>query len=360
MVLETLLGERATADEAIPRRGRVILLALGVLAVVAGPLVQTFQPYLLNVLVPILIYALLILSLDFVFGYCGLPSFAHAAMFGVGGYTAAMLLRGPTQNPIVVLVVAFVMAVIVAVIISALSVRSTGLYFAFLTLAFTVMFQHIVNKDVPAQLLGMSQFTHGSNGIVGIPMFSAPFLDFSDQLTYYYVTLFVLVLVALFIVRLANSPFGTTMRGIRENEDRMCALGYNTTRYKVMAFSVTGGIAGIGGALYVPFQSLVSPTMLGWQLSGDLILYSLIGGLGTLWGPVIATAGIQYLENSLNGIAWWQLVVGFIYVVVILLEPGGIAGLIDKTNGFRRRVREEDFLTALSQVGQTVRDRFNP
>jgi len=358
MILDKLFRDDGASDAALDRHGRIGLVVLGVVALVVGPVVNATQPYLMNILVPMLLYALLVLSLDFLFGYCGMASFGHAAMFGVGGYVAAFLLRGSTTDPVVVVVAAFVAGVVVAFVMGVLSVRSTGLYFAFLTLAFTEMFHVMVFKDIPADVLGGGQITHGSNGLVGIPTFSAPLIDFGDPLTYYFVVLVVLGATTLFIVRLANSPFGTVMRGIRENEERMTALGYNATVYKVVAFCLTGGLAGMAGALYVPFMSIATPDLLNWTLSGDLIVYSLIGGMGTLWGPMIAAAGIQYIELTFTSIHGWPIILGLIYIVIILFAPNGIAGLLGSSRDFLRAAREDGLNTAVGQVSRHVRERF--
>lgn len=336
---------------------RLSMLALLVVLVLAAPLLNAVAPFLINVLTRIFVFALLVLSLDFVFGYCGLPSFGHAAMFGAGGYTVAFILMDYSPNVLLNLAAAVVVGFVIAAAMGWLSVRTYGLYFAFLTLAFSQMLYVIAFQDIPADLLGVSSVTNGDNGLVGLPLFELPMVDLFDPLAYYYFALLFLVLSTVAIVRLANSPFGTVMRGIHENEDRMIALGYDVQRYKVLAFAISGGFAGLAGAIFAPYQSLVHPQNLHWLLSGNLIIWSLVGGLGTLWGPMVAAAAITYIEHAISGVQGWLIAIGVIYIVVILFARNGIAGVFGRLLAGLRRAREDGAGAAIDHWLEPLRRR---
>ncbi|MFB6360353.1 MAG: branched-chain amino acid ABC transporter permease [Halobacteriales archaeon] len=335
-------------DEAIGTTGRRMLLALVVVLVLVAPLLQLLEPFYLFLLTEVLIFALLALALDFVFGYCGLPSFGHAAMFGSGGYAAALLLVGGVQNPVVVLPVTFIVGVIVAAVIGWLSVRSKGVYFAMLTLAFAQVLFIIAFNDLVAVAIGVEQVTRGDNGIYGFPGYELLGLNFGSRLVYYYLTLALSAASIGILLRLANSPFGRVIQGIRENEDRIEALGYDMNRYKVVAFSLSGGFTGLAGGLFVPLQTIAHPSLLDWTLSGELIVMVLLGGMGSLWGPMLGATVVVLLEDLLSSIEGWRLVLGGLFVTVVIFAPEGIAGMVRTV---RRNPR-----TAFATVRRTLRE----
>lgn len=315
-------------DEALGPTGRRVLLAVGIVFAVVAPVLAETQPFLLFLLAEILIFALFALALDFVFGYSGLPSFGHAAMFGSGGYAVAFLLMADTTNLLVVLATAFVVGVAVAAVIGWLSVRSRGVYFAMLTLAFAQVFYIVAFNDIPAAILGVEEVTRGDNGIYGLPGFTLFGADLGSRLLYFYLTLgFSAGSIAL-LLRLANSPFGRVIQGIRENEDRIEALGYDLTSYKVVAFSLSGGFTGLAGGLFVPLTTIVHPSLLDWTMSGELIVMVLLGGMGSLWGPMVGAAAVVLLEDLLSGVDGWRLVLGAVFVVIVIFAPQGIAGML--------------------------------
>ena len=315
-------------DEALGPTGRRALLLVIVTLFLAAPLLQIVAPFTLFLLTEVMIFALLALALDFVFGYTGLPSFGHAAMFGSGGYAAAFLLAGATQNPLIALPVSFLVGVIVAAAIGLLSVRSRGVYFAMLTLAFAQMLYIIAFNDLPATLLGVESVTRGDNGIYGFPGYVLFGIDLGSRLLYYYMTLAITAGSVAVLLRLANSPFGRVIQGIRENEDRIEALGYDRNRYKVVAFTLSGGFTGLAGGLFVPLQTIVHPSLLNWTLSGELIVMVLLGGMGSLWGPMLGAVLVVMLEESLSGVEGWRLVLGTVFIVTVIFAPEGIAGIL--------------------------------
>ncbi|ADJ16490.1 branched-chain amino acid ABC transporter permease [Halalkalicoccus jeotgali] len=315
-------------EEALSAQGRLAALVVAAVLAAFAPIAQAFEPFWLNLLTRMLVFALLALSLDFVFGYAGLLSFGHAAMFGAGGYAAAILVREVTSNALVVLPLAALSGVVVAGFIGWFSVRAKGIYFAMLTLAFAQMFYVIVFTDLPARLLGAEAITGGDDGLFGIPLYEAVGIDFTSRLLYFYLALVLVMLSFALLVRVANSPFGRTLQGIRENEERMRFLGYNVRRYKLVAFSISGGFAGLAGGLYVPFQSVAQPGLLHWTISGELVVMLLLGGMGTLWGPMLGGAFVIYLEERLAEFATWEIILGSVFVIVVIFAPQGLAGTI--------------------------------
>ncbi|MFC5135935.1 MULTISPECIES: branched-chain amino acid ABC transporter permease [Haloferacaceae] len=318
-----------TTDGILTNRGRFGILALIAALAVLGPIAASVRPFWLYLLVQILAFALLALSLDFVFGYAGLLSFGHAAMFGAGGYAVALLVTHVTPNALVVLPAAVLTGVVVAAFIGWFSVRARGIYFAMLTLAFAQIFYVAAFADLPASILGVETITGGDNGLVGLAALEAfGVVDLSSRLNYYFLTLALVALSLLAIVRIANSPFGRVLQGVRENEDRMAFIGYDVERYKVIGFAISGGFAGLAGGLYVPFQSLAQPQLLHWTLSGELVVMLLLGGLGTLWGPMLGAGVVILLEEQLSGFAAWEVILGAVFVVVVVFAPQGLAGVL--------------------------------
>jgi branched-chain amino acid transport system permease protein len=308
------------------RTGRIGFLVVGVLAAVLAPVVHAVQPFWLDIAIRVLVYALFALSFDFAFGHGGLPSFGHAAMFGTAGYGVAFLLVHVTHNVLVVLAGAVLVGFLVGALLAWLSARARDIYFAFLTLAFAQMFYVAAHQDVPAVLLGVDAVTQGDNGIVALPMYELFGVSFGPLLTYYYLTLVLVAASVALVVRIANSPFGRVLLSISENEDRVAFLGYDVRRYKIVGFAISGGFAGLAGGLFVPFQSLVHPNMLFWTTSGEVFLMTLLGGMGTLWGPMVGAALVVLVEDVFS--ANWKLVLGTVYVVVVIFAPRGLASIL--------------------------------
>ncbi|PSP78985.1 branched-chain amino acid ABC transporter permease [Halobacteriales archaeon QS_1_68_20] len=328
-VLDRLLDRSgARTDEVLGRRGRVALVLVFCGLAVAGPVIDVIATFWLHVLTRVMIFALFAISLDLVFGYTGLPSFGHAAMFGVGGYTVAFVTLGPTQNLLVTIATAALASATVALLIGWLSVRGTGLFFAFLTLAFAQVLYLVAFNDLPAQLLGADKITGGDNGLVGIPGYELFGVEFGGLFEYYYLTLVVVGICVALLIRIANSEFGRVLQGIRENEDRLTALGYDVTRYKVIAFTVSGTFTGVAGALYAPLVRIAHPSQLFWLTSADGIIMILVGGIGTLWGPMVGAAFITVFEEFATVVGNWHLYLGVLFVTMVIFLPGGIAGAI--------------------------------
>lgn len=327
------------------RNGRIGMLLVGLALAVLAPVGYLLEPFWINLAVRILIFALFALSFDFAFGHSGLASFGHAAMFGSAGYAVAFLLQTVTQNVVVVLAAAVVVGVVVAAVLAWLSARTREIYFAFLTLAFAQMFYVAALRDIPAVVLGVEAITRGDNGIVALPTYELFGMSFGPVLNYYYLTLVLVAVSVVVVLRVANSPFGRVMLSIRENEDRVAFLGYDVRRYKIVAFAISGGFAGLAGGLFVPFQSLVHPNMLFWTMSGEVFLMTLLGGMGTLWGPMVGAGVVIFIEDTFS--SNWKIVLGAFYVVVVIFAPKGLASLL--------RSLSQDPGNALANVREALR-----
>jgi branched-chain amino acid transport system permease protein len=301
-------------------RGRRGLVAAAVLVVLAAaPLF--LAPFATTTLTRILVFALFAVSLDLLVGVTGLPSLGHAAYFGAGAYAAGWVSINLTaQAPVPLLVGAGVSAV-AAALTGWITVRTGGVFFLMLTLAIGEMVQQVANT--------WEGVTGGANGLTGVPsvrVVGAPLAN-PGYLYWYVLAVFVLGFVLVWLV--ARSPFGAALRGIRDNEPRMRAVGYPTALYKYGVFVVAGGVAGLAGSLLVAQQRLVTPADLGFLTASLALLAVIIGGAGSLWGACIGAALVILVRDalgpSLDGHG--TLVLGAVFVLVVYLLPRGAAGL---------------------------------
>jgi branched-chain amino acid transport system permease protein len=306
--------------------GACLLLAL-------LPLV--LSTYYLSIVSEILIFSILALSLNILVGYTGLVSLGHAAFFGVGAYTASLLSIHVSSNLFVTLFLSVLLSVVAAGVIGFLCNRVSGFYFLMLTLAFSQM--------IYALVYNWGSLTGGDNGLSGVPR---PTLGdgfaFEDAGELYLLILVVFGIVLIFLQSLLRSPFGHIFVGIRENEQRMRAIGYNTTLYKNLAFLIAGGIGGAAGCLYSYFMGFVSPKDLYWTVSGEALIMVLIGGAGTLLGPILGAAFIVLLESMVSSYTdLWMLIIGITFVLFVIFVPKGLAGLGTqwKKDGVRKKWR---------------------
>ena len=293
--------------------------------------------YLVGLFTRVLIFALAGCSLNFILGYGGLVSFGHAAFFGTGAYVVGILsyhaslgdplpllawLPSGTESAWIAWPLAAVVASALALVIGAICLRTSGLYFIMITLAFAQMIYYFA-ISVP---------TYG--GEDGLSLWSRSTmwpLDLSNDTHFFYVAL-TLVLITLRIVQtVVGSRFGRVLRGGRDNEERMIALGFPTYRYKLSAFVISAAIAGLAGALMANQTEFVSPSFLDWHRSGVFLVIVILGGLGTLFGPVAGAMTYILLEEFLS--MWtehWMIVLGPILILVVLYAKGGVWGLVDR------------------------------
>ena len=289
------------------------------------------KSYYLSLTIEVLIFGIFAMSLDLLLGYTGLPSFGHAAYFGFGGYLAAYiastneLALGLTSNLFVVVPVVMGLTAVLSLIIGFFALRTSGIYFLMITLAFAQMLFSIAIR--------WSSVTGGSDGLPGVarPTIGIGSLSyaFTSRESYYFLVLIFFLLCWWLLRKIVHSPLGWTLRGIRENEQRMQALGYNTFRYKMAAFAISGTIASVAGLLLVHFFRHASPESLHWSTSGQVMVMLIIGGAGTLTGPILGAGLIRLFPLVVSSYTErWESLEGLLFIVFVLFAPQGILGLL--------------------------------
>jgi branched-chain amino acid transport system permease protein len=290
----------------------------------ASALVPFVVPqYSLTVIISALIFSLFAMSLDLMVGYCRLYSFGHAAAYGMGAYSAGLILTHLHLPLPVGIVLAVAITVLVAIPIAWVCTRSTGVSFAMLTLAFAQLGY--------AMLFRFRDFTGGSDGVAGIPRPPGPFgIDwFQSKTGYYYLVLGCLLGSYLLCRAIVRSPFGAALAGIRENEAKTLALGYNTRAYKIATVVLAYGFGGLAGALYAGFAGYASPELFFWLTSGHVLIMVTVGGAGTLIGPILGAVFFVFLEHQLSQVTdLWPLIFGSIFIGFVMFAPQGIWGLL--------------------------------
>ena len=291
----------------------------------------------LTILVEALILGLFAMSLDLLVGYCRLYSFGHAAAYGLGAYSYALILTYvPLPLPAAILL-AVAVTILIAIPIAWICTRSTGVSFAMLTLAFAQLGY--------AMLFRFRDITGGSDGLVGIPRHPGPFgIDwFQGKLGYYYLVLACLFGSYLLCRAIVRSPFGAVLAGIRENEAKTIALGYNTRAYKITTVVLAYGFGGLAGALYAAFAGFASPELFFWLTSGRVLIMVIVGGAGTLIGPILGGVSFVFLEHQLSQVTdLWPLIFGTIFMAFVMFAPQGIWGILTSRFRSRRAVSGSD------------------
>jgi branched-chain amino acid transport system permease protein len=281
--------------------------------------------FMLTLFTRIVILALAAVSLNLILGYGGMMSFGHAAYLGIGGYAVGMLAHEGVYSGFVQWPVALAASALFALIIGALSLRTRGVYFIMITLAFAQMAYYIIS--------GLARYG-GDDGltIYKRSQFFAP-IDLSNKVQFYYVCLALLYGGVYLVWRLVNSRFGMVIQGSRSNDLRMRAIGFPTYRYRLTCFVIAGTMCGLSGALLANHTDFVSPSMMYWTRSGDLIIMVVLGGMGSTVGPLIGAVALLVLEEFLSGITeYWQIILGPLLLLVVLFARGGIDGLLKMAN----------------------------
>jgi branched-chain amino acid transport system permease protein len=289
-----------------------LLLAFPSIAAATG--LEFYQ----GLLTKIMVYALAASSLNLILGYGGMVSFGHAAYFGLGAYAVAILMREGVTSAWVIWVAAVGLSGLLALLIGVISLRTRGVYFIMITLAFAQMIYYLV--------VSFKQYG-GEDGLrARRPEFGL--FELNDT-TLYYLTLGVLLAALYLMHRLVHSRFGRVLQAIRENESRALALGYPVFRFQLVAFVLAGAIAGLAGVLMAHYTQYVSPSLLAWQQSGHLMMMVILGGVGQFWGGVLGAAVLSLVEEVLQDLTiHWQLGVGVILLLIVLFAPQGLAGLL--------------------------------
>jgi branched-chain amino acid transport system permease protein len=297
-------------------------------------------------LMKLLCFALFACAFNLLIGFTGLLSFGHAAFFGSAGYVTGHLLANVGLSPELGILAGVAASAVLGLVIGSLAIRRQGIYFSMITLALAQMVYFAALR---------SPYTHGEDGLQGVPRGKLlGLVDLSSDLTLYYVVLAIFVLGFALIVRTVHSPFGQVLKAIKENEPRAISLGYDADRYKLLAFVLSAALTGLAGAtktLVLGFETL---TDVHWTMSGLVVLMTLVGGMGTMAGPIIGAFIIVALENKLGdvgtalaettGIEWFSslgesvgMVTGLIFIICVLLFRRGIVGEIGAL--FERRAR---------------------
>jgi branched-chain amino acid transport system permease protein len=268
-----------------------------------------------------LCFALFACAFNLLIGYVGLLSFGHALFFGWASYVSAYAAKGWGLNPEFAILLGTAAACGLGIVAGALAIRRQGIYFAMITLALAQMMYFFAVQ---------APFTHGEDGIQAVPrgMLFGVF-DLSNGITLYFTVLAIFLACFLLIYRIIHSPFGEILKAIRENEARAMSLGYDTERYKLAAFVLSATLAGVAGATKALVFQLASLTDVDWTMSGEVVLMTLVGGLGTVFGPVVGAFVIIAMQDNLARYGQWVTVIqGVIFVACVLLFRRGIVGEI--------------------------------
>jgi branched-chain amino acid transport system permease protein len=306
------------AGPSVARAGRLQSEVIAFLVMACALIVAPMFAYPVF-LMKALCFALFACAFNLLIGYVGLLSFGHALFFGWASYVCAHAAKVWGFPPELAIASGTVAAAGLGTIVGALAIRRQGIYFAMITLALAQMMYFFAIQ---------APFTHGEDGIQAVPRGTLfGFIDLADQTNMYITVLVIFLGCFLLIYRIVNSPFGEVLKAIRENEARAISLGYRTERFKLLAFVLSATFAGVAGSTKALVFQLASLTDVDWPMSGEVILMTLVGGLGTLFGPVVGAFFIVTLENYLTTMGQWVFVVqGVIFVVCVLLFRRGIVG----------------------------------
>jgi len=319
-------------------RRRLALVLLLILALAVPPVLSALgQGFYVGFAARVLIMALAALSLDLVMGLGGMVSFGHAAFLGLGAYVVGIgswhVFDGSplpfglagSENALIVWPLAMLVSGLAALGIGAISLRTTGVHFIMITLAFAQMLFFLAG--------GLKTYG-GDDGITLYSRSELAGLKLSDPTTFYYLCLGLLVTVLALLLRLSSSRFGMVLKGVRDNERRMRALGFPTYRYKLAAFVLSGMICGLAGALLANASEFASPALMSWQRSGELLVMVVLGGMGSLVGPVLGAVALMVLEESLAELTQhWQVILGPLLVLLALSARRGLWGWIKGRDG---------------------------
>ncbi len=304
-------------------RARPLVLAGCVLLLLAVPPLAALaqQPYYIDLARRVMIFAIAATSLNLILGYGGLVSFGHAAYLGVGGYAVGILAFYGVHNGWLQWAVAIGASALVALVIGAISVRTRGIYFIMITLAFTQMLYY----------LGISLEVFGGDDGMRLKVKSqfSGLIDLGDPVQFYYLVL-ALLLASMFLVhRLVHSRFGTVLRAAKSNEARTRAVGFSPYPYHLAAFVIAGALCGLAGALLANHTAYVTPAFMDWTRSGEIMFMVILGGIGSIPGPALGAFALLLVEDLLAG--WtehWQVILGPLLVLCVLFFRRGLAGLL--------------------------------
>ena len=318
---------------------RNVVIAVLMLLLAAVPLLAavTANPFLVTLFTRVIILGMAATSLNLILGYGGMVSFGHAVYLGIGGYAVGILAQEGANSGFVQWPLAILVSALFALLVGALSLRTRGVYFIMITLAFAQLVYYF----------GVGLDRYGADDGLSIRRRSqfAGLLNLSDRTQFYYLCLALLVVTIYLIGRLVNSRFGMVIQGARSNDRRMRAIGFPTFRYRLTAFVIAGAICGLAGALLANHTGFISPATMHWTRSGDLIVMVVLGGMASSFGPLIGAVTLLSLEEALPVLIrvvasplfgdaalrmaeYWQIVLGPLFLLVVLFARGGIDGVL--------------------------------
>jgi len=306
---------------------RTVIAALVVVGLLLLPLYSSISGniFILTLFTRIVILALAAASLNLIMGYGGMMSFGHAAYLGIGGYAVGILAHEGIGSGFIQWPVALATSALFALVVGALSLRTRGVYFIMITLAFAQMAYYIAS--------GLARY----GGDDGLTIYKRSdfggLINLSSRVQFYYLCLACLLGGIYLIWRIVNSRFGMVVQGLRSNEQRMQAIGFPANRYRLACFVIAGTMCGLAGALLANNTDFVSPAAMYWTRSGDLMVMVILGGMGSLFGPVVGAIAFLVLEEILSQFTeYWALIMGPLLLLIVLFGRGGIDGLLGRLN----------------------------
>lgn len=309
-----------------------MLIALSLLALLPAYVAVTGQSFYLDLANRLMILSIAAVSLNLILGHGGMISFGHAAYLGIGAYSVGIPAYYEIHDGFVQIPLAVATSALFALVTGVICLRTKGVYFIMITMAFTQM--------VFFGFVSIEEYGGDDGLVIDLRSEFAGLVDIEDGTGLYYF-IFISLLVCLYLVhRITRSRFGMVIEGARGNERRMQAIGFDTYRYRLVCYVIAGAICGYAGALLGNFTNFISPEMMDWTASGELIFMVVLGGTGTLFGPVLGAAAFVLLEEWLSGITtYWQFLFGALLILVVLFARGGMTGMIDWVGraGWRRR-----------------------
>jgi branched-chain amino acid transport system permease protein len=302
-------------------RNAVVVGLLAILALLPVYCALTGNYFALSLFTRIVILAMAAVSLNLIMGFGGMVSFGHAVYLGIGGYVVGILAKEGVGSGFLQWPLALVISGLFALAVGALSLRTRGVYFIMITLAFAQMAYYVAS--------GLERY----GGDDGLTLYKRStfggVIDLSNKTLFYYVCLALLLAVVYLVRRLANSRFGLVIQGVRSNERRMRAIGFPTFRYKLACFVISGVLCGLAGVLLANHTDFISPAIMQWTRSGDLIVMAVLGGMGSVMGPVIGAVTLLVLEEALSRVTeYWPIILGPLILLVVLFARGGIDGML--------------------------------
>jgi branched-chain amino acid transport system permease protein len=298
---------------------KVILLSTTLLLAILFPHIAPYT----SLASEILIFALFAMAFDLTLGYAGMLSFGHAAFFGLGAYSTGIILKNVYPSVSLALLGAVVMSSLAGLAIGFLTIRRRGIYFTMVTLAFGQLFYFIAFK--------WTRLTGGDDGLQGVPRPWVGPLNLQSQIVFYYFLLFSVTICAVILVRVVNSPFGKALQAQRENRNRAMSIGYDVDRFKLTAFVLSAFFSGLAGGFYALLLNFVPLGSLHWTTSGEVVMMTITGGMGTLFGPVLGAVGVILLRDIISNFTEsWSFIMGLLFMATVLGFRSGLIGILGK------------------------------